>query len=95
MHAPATFFVVGRQVQRHPELMRRELAAAMAVGTHSFSHPQRFDRLPATRIRDEIASGKRILDRLGVRPVGFRPPGGAASPAVVAATERLGHRTVL
>jgi peptidoglycan-N-acetylglucosamine deacetylase len=67
----------------------------MAVGAHSFSHPQLFDRLPAARIRDEISRGRRTLDVLGVRPVGFRPPGGAASPAVVAAAERLGHRTVL
>jgi peptidoglycan/xylan/chitin deacetylase (PgdA/CDA1 family) len=95
LRAPATFFVIGRQVQRQPELVRRELAAGMAVGTHSFSHPQRFDRLPVPRIREEIARGLRTLAPLGVRPVGFRPPGGAASPAVVAAAERLGHRTVL
>jgi peptidoglycan-N-acetylglucosamine deacetylase len=30
-----------------------------------------------------------------VRPVGFRPPGGAASPAVVAAAQGLGDPTVL
>ena len=37
--APATVFVVGRQVQRYPQLLRRELAAGMAVGTHTYSHP--------------------------------------------------------
>jgi hypothetical protein len=26
----------------------------MAVGTHSYSHPQPFDRLPVARIREEI-----------------------------------------
>jgi hypothetical protein len=41
--APATFFVVGRQVQRYPDLVRRELAAGMAIGSHSYHHPQRFD----------------------------------------------------
>jgi peptidoglycan/xylan/chitin deacetylase (PgdA/CDA1 family) len=97
--APATFFVVGRQVQRYPELVRRELAAGMAVGSHSYSHsyshPQPFDRLPPARIRAEIARGRRTLEPLGVRPVGFRPPGGAASPAVAAAAKGLGDRTVL
>ena len=93
--APATFFVVGRQVQRYPQLLRRELAAGMAVGTHSYRHPQRFDRLPARRVREEIIRGRRTLDPLGVRPVGFRPPGGAASATVVAAAEQLGLRTVL
>jgi peptidoglycan-N-acetylglucosamine deacetylase len=93
--APATFFVVGRQVQRYPELVRRELAAGMALGSHSYSHPQPFDRLPPARIRAEIARGRRTLEPLGVRPVGFRPPGGAASPAVAAAAKGLGDRTVL
>jgi peptidoglycan-N-acetylglucosamine deacetylase len=93
--APATFFVVGRQVQRYPDLVRRELAAGMAVGSHSWSHPQPFDRLPVARIRDEITHGRRILEPLGVRPVGFRPPGGAASTTVLAAAQGLGERTVL
>jgi peptidoglycan-N-acetylglucosamine deacetylase len=93
--APATFFVVGRQVQRYPQLLRRELAAGMVVGTHSYRHPQRFDRLPARRVREEIIRGRRTLDRLGARPVGFRPPGGAASATVVAAAGQLGLRTVL
>ena len=93
--APATFFVVGRQVQRYPELVRRELAAGMAVGSHSYSHPQPFDRLPVARIRAAIGPGRRTLQPLGVRPVGFRPPGGAASPAVAAAAKGLGDRTVL
>jgi peptidoglycan-N-acetylglucosamine deacetylase len=95
MRAPATFFVVGRQVERHPALVRRQLAAGMAVGTHSFGHPPSFDRLPAAGVRGEIVDGLRTLGPLGVRPVGFRPPGGAASPAVVAAAEGAGQRTVL
>jgi peptidoglycan/xylan/chitin deacetylase (PgdA/CDA1 family) len=93
--APATFFVVGRQVERYPELVHRELAAGMAVGSHSWSHPQPFDRLPAARIRDELTRGRRTLEPLGVHPVGFRPPGGAASTTVLATAQELGDRTVL
>ena len=93
--APATFFVVGHQVERYPELVRRELAAGMAVGSHSYSHPQPFDRLPAARIRDEITHGRRTLVPLEVRPVGFRPPGGATTSTVMAAAQELGDRTVL
>jgi peptidoglycan/xylan/chitin deacetylase (PgdA/CDA1 family)/sulfur carrier protein ThiS len=93
--APATFFVVGRQVERYPELVRREVAAGMALGSHSYSHPQPFDRLPVARIRDEITRGRRTLQPLGIHPVAFRPPGGAASPAVTAAAQEFGDRTVL
>jgi peptidoglycan/xylan/chitin deacetylase (PgdA/CDA1 family) len=93
--APATFFTVGRQVERYPELVRQELAAGMAVGSHSYSHPQPFHRLPAARIRDELARGRRTLQPLGVHPVGFRPPGGATTSAVMVAAQELGDRTVL
>jgi peptidoglycan/xylan/chitin deacetylase (PgdA/CDA1 family) len=93
--APATFFVVGRQVERYPELVRREVAAGMALGSHSYSHPQPFDRLPVARIRDEITRGRRTLVPLRIHPVGFRPPGGATSPAVTAAAQELGDHTVL
>jgi peptidoglycan-N-acetylglucosamine deacetylase len=93
--APATFFVVGRQVQRYPELVRQELAAGMAVGSHSYSHLQPFDRLPPARLRAEIVQGRRTLYPWHVRLVGFRPPGGAAPPAVVAAAQEFGDRTVL
>jgi peptidoglycan/xylan/chitin deacetylase (PgdA/CDA1 family) len=37
----------------------------------------------------------RTLGPLGVRPVGFRPPGGAASATVLATAQGLGERTVL
>jgi peptidoglycan/xylan/chitin deacetylase (PgdA/CDA1 family) len=93
--APATFFVVGRQVERYPELVRQELAAGMAVGNHSYGHPQPFDRLPVARLRDEITHGRRTLEPLGVRPVGFRPPGGAASATVLTTVQGLRERTVL
>jgi poly-beta-1,6 N-acetyl-D-glucosamine synthase len=35
---PATFFVVGTQAARHPELVREELAAGHEVGAHTFTH---------------------------------------------------------
>ncbi|GGJ82086.1 bi-functional transferase/deacetylase [Pilimelia anulata] len=36
----ATFFVVGSQVTKHPELVRRLVAEGHEIGVHSFSHPQ-------------------------------------------------------
>jgi poly-beta-1,6 N-acetyl-D-glucosamine synthase len=35
---PATFFVVGAEAARHPELVRAELAAGHEVGAHTFTH---------------------------------------------------------
>ncbi|HYT40387.1 MAG TPA: bifunctional polysaccharide deacetylase/glycosyltransferase family 2 protein, partial [Acidimicrobiia bacterium] len=35
---PATFFVVGAETARHPELVRAELAAGHEIGAHTFTH---------------------------------------------------------
>jgi peptidoglycan/xylan/chitin deacetylase (PgdA/CDA1 family) len=97
LHVPATFFVVGTQVEEHPELVQLEVGAGMAVGNHSWDHPWRtpFAELPRATIRAEIGRNEAILDRLGTRTVLFRPPGGTVSPVVLAAAAAHGLRIVL
>jgi peptidoglycan/xylan/chitin deacetylase (PgdA/CDA1 family) len=77
----------------------RQGAVPVQGGTAQCRHPEDVAatqrQLPVARIRDEIAQGRRTLQPLGIHPVGFRPPGGAASPAVTAAAQELGDRTVL
>jgi peptidoglycan/xylan/chitin deacetylase (PgdA/CDA1 family) len=35
----ATFFLLGRNVEAHPEIVRREVAEGHTIGHHTFSHP--------------------------------------------------------
>ena len=97
MRARATFFTIGAQVERYPQLVRRQLRAGMTVGNHSYSHPYSppFDRQPPKRIRQEIEGGARALASVGVDTVLFRPPGGASSERVVSLAGELGQRVVL
>jgi peptidoglycan/xylan/chitin deacetylase (PgdA/CDA1 family) len=94
-HVKATFFLVGRQVRRFPELVRDELKAGMTIGSHSFSHPQPFGSLPAATIDREIDQGLETLSELGVHTKLFRPPGGAVPPRVVTTARAKGLRTVV
>jgi peptidoglycan/xylan/chitin deacetylase (PgdA/CDA1 family) len=94
-HVKATFFLVGTQVRKHPEIARDELAAGMTLGSHSFSHPQPFGALPRQELQREIDQGVAALADLGVRTLLFRPPGGAISPAVVSAARAKGLRTIV
>lgn len=50
----ATFFVVGTQVARHPDLVRRIVAEGHELGVHSFTHPD-LATLPAWRRRLEYS----------------------------------------
>jgi peptidoglycan/xylan/chitin deacetylase (PgdA/CDA1 family) len=97
LHVRATFFVIGYLARAHPSLVRREAKLGMAVGNHSYNHPEvpPFAQLPAPLIRDEIGLADQELVRLGIRPRLFRPPGGGSSAKLVRIAEALGQRVVL
>jgi peptidoglycan/xylan/chitin deacetylase (PgdA/CDA1 family)/sulfur carrier protein ThiS len=97
LHVPATFFTVGEQVERYPELVRLEARLGMAVGSHSWSHPYRtpFADLPRARLRAEVVRGEEALRAAGVEPQLFRPPGGSYSDELVELARRRGMRLVL
>lgn len=85
---PATVFVSGQWVERHPA-EARTLAAEPLIefGNHSFAHPP-FSRVSERRLRAEIAATDRIIARLGRKSVGVRPPFGDWSPGVLELTNQ-------
>ena len=52
----ATFFLLGRNVEAHPEIARRALAEGHSLGHHSFSHPL-LARMAPARAEAEINRG--------------------------------------
>jgi peptidoglycan-N-acetylglucosamine deacetylase len=52
----ATFFLLGKNVEPHPELARRELAEGHSIGHHTYSHPL-LDHLPFAKAEAEIDHG--------------------------------------
>jgi cellulose synthase/poly-beta-1,6-N-acetylglucosamine synthase-like glycosyltransferase/peptidoglycan/xylan/chitin deacetylase (PgdA/CDA1 family)/spore germination protein YaaH len=74
LHVPAAFFVVGEQVMRFPELVRREAEEGHFVGNHSFTHP-RLETLTPREAAAELAATQRLIEGLtGVRTPLFRAP---------------------
>jgi peptidoglycan-N-acetylglucosamine deacetylase len=96
-HVPATFFLIGRQANTRPSLVRDELHSGMTVGDHSWDHPLTppFNKLSAVRITQEIRMTRTVIDRAGGHVSLFRPPGGDTSTRVVRIAGQLGCRVVL
>lgn len=70
----AAFFVVGRQVVQHPEMVRRALAEGHLVGNHTFEHP-RLHTLTTEGVHRELNATQRALESLTQRQtVLFRSP---------------------
>ena len=86
----ATFFLLGRNAQAHPRLVRREAAEGHTIGHHSFSHPL-LGRMNPDKAMAEIDKGMRADNMaLGHESAPFfRFPGFVSSPAVL---ERLQAR---
>lgn len=90
----ATFFVVGAQVLRHPQLARRILDEGHLLGNHTHSHPNLLLRAPAAA-REELALASASIERVtGIWPQWFRPPFGFRYPWNVHQAARLGQATV-
>jgi peptidoglycan/xylan/chitin deacetylase (PgdA/CDA1 family) len=77
--AKATFFCLGRNVDKHPDIYNQILAAGHTVGNHSYSHLKGF-RSSVKRYVDDINLASNMIDsRL------FRPPYGRIFPGQVRA----------
>jgi peptidoglycan-N-acetylglucosamine deacetylase len=88
----ATFFMMGRNVERFPDVTRQVIARGHEVGNHSYSHPKLVWMSPGA-VRDEIDRTDRLLREAGVTgPIHFRPPHAAkfvVLPHVLRQTRRL------
>jgi peptidoglycan/xylan/chitin deacetylase (PgdA/CDA1 family) len=91
----ATFFAVGQQAQRLPDLMRRVHDAGHAVGNHTFSHRHPWFMSPRAA-RAQVRDGANaISDVLGVAPQFYRPPHGRQRACMSDEAQRCGEQVVL
>ncbi len=90
----ATFFQVGRCVERHPGLSAKMVDAGHVIGNHSYSH--RFLRYFAEpSLRSEICRAQTVLEaELGRAPALFRAPWLCHQPPVLAEARQQGLQVI-
>src|SRR5215213_418487 len=97
-NVPATFFIIGKNGQAYPDLVRRVVDEGHEIGNHSFTHPN-LGEIPLSLTELELNATQRLIEsEIGRSTVLFRPPyfGDAEAdkpqevePALVA--QRLGY----
>ena len=71
---PATFFVIGANAERRPELVRRIVGEGHEIGVHTFTHPNIAEVSPR-RVRLELNATQRAIEAItGRSTILFRPP---------------------
>jgi len=91
---PATFFVVGRNLSAHADVVRGRLDRH-AVGNHSWSHPD-LAELNLDQVRAQVTRTQEIIKRVtGREPNLLRPPYGHIGGSTLLAADDLGYDVVL
>ncbi len=90
--AKASFFLVGREVERHDALARRIASEGHTLGNHSYSHPV-FESLTLDQQMEEIDRTERLLHGIDGRSRhAFRPPRGVLTIPMLARLVGRRHR---
>jgi cellulose synthase/poly-beta-1,6-N-acetylglucosamine synthase-like glycosyltransferase/peptidoglycan/xylan/chitin deacetylase (PgdA/CDA1 family)/spore germination protein YaaH len=72
--APATFFVIGKNMSHFPGLVAREVREGHDVGNHTWTHPD-IGAVPAAQTAVELSATQRLFETITGRSMRlFRPP---------------------
>jgi peptidoglycan-N-acetylglucosamine deacetylase len=89
--ARATFFCIGKQAERHPDLCREIVRRGHAVENHSQRHEHHFSLLGPQGLMRELQASQETLTRIsGQRPMFFRAPAGLRNLFLAPVLARLG-----
>jgi peptidoglycan-N-acetylglucosamine deacetylase len=89
----ATFFCIGEQAARHPQLCREIVLRGHAVENHSQRHRHTFSLMGQGGLQRELQAAQDTLSwACGQPPVFFRAPAGLRNPFLDPVLARLGLR---
>lgn len=90
-----TFFFVGNQAEKYPNVVKRVAEAGHEVANHSYKH-ENLPKLSQAGATQSLAKTNEILRRLSGQSVSLvRPPYGATSSSVKAALQNQGQPSIL
>lgn len=78
----AAFFVIGRNAEKHPKLLKQILDEGHVIGNHTYNHAYVFSKSAAEK---QVTEGQDAIKLItGKRTKYFRPPFGVMTPEIAA-----------
>lgn len=91
----ATFFCIGKNIEKHPEILKRIIEEGHVVANHSYSHSNFFDFYRKDRVIEEIQKTDALIESISGKKVQlFRPPYGVTNPSIRRALEVTKHKVI-
>jgi peptidoglycan/xylan/chitin deacetylase (PgdA/CDA1 family) len=93
--AKASFFVIGKHLEKHGDLVSSMSRAGHVVGNHSYRHLRTMSFLSSSKIRQEILQcQEEVAKWAGYQPHFYRQPAGFRNPKIFGILKELGIEMV-
>jgi len=91
----ATFFCIGKQIEKYPETFQRIIAEGHSVGNHTVSHSDNTGFLSTSKMVEEIEKCDEIILKIGnITTHLYRPPFGVTNPNIAKAIKKTQKQSI-
>lgn len=91
----ATFFCIGKQIEKYPETFQRIIAEGHSIGNHTFSHSNNIGFLSTSKMIEEIKKCDEVMLKIGSFKTDlYRPPFGVTNPNIVKAIKKTAKKSI-
>ncbi len=91
----ATFFCIGKQIEKYPETFQRIIAEGHTIGNHTYSHSNNTGFLSASKMAEEIKKCDEVMLKFGnLKTDLYRPPFGVTNPNIAKAIRKTHKKSI-
>jgi peptidoglycan-N-acetylglucosamine deacetylase len=95
-HVKATFFMIGRLMERYPDVVQEVLKRGHVIANHTYTHPSNIEADTSAQIIRELEQCEQVIERMtGKRASFFRTPRGLMDSTVFSIAQDEGYQTIL
>lgn len=93
----ATFFCIGNNIDKHPDIFRKLIAHGHTIGNHTYNHLKGWQTKQSEYIENTEACRKAILKHSGAKTASclFRPPYGKIKPLQSRQLRKSGYKIIM
>lgn len=92
----ATFFMVGKQMEKYPNIVKQAIDSGNEIGNHTYTHPHDIEADTDAQMIRELDKCEQIIENMtGKRAHLFRPPRGLINGSVLTIANEEGYKTIL
>jgi len=91
----ATFFCIGKQIEKHPEIFQRIIAEGHTIGNHTYLHSDKTGFLSTSKMVEEIQKCDEVIEKFGnMKTDLYRPPFGVTNPNIAKAIKKTHKKSI-